>query len=338
MEELSNSGEGRNVCLRLNSQVLSGNRLNDPATREVWVWLPPSYGKTTNRRYSVLYYLAGFTGRGKMALNDHPWSPGMDRRMGRLLQAGIAKEAILVFPDCFTRLGGSQYVNSSYMGFYEDYLVQEVVPLIDREFRTKGDGYRGVFGKSSGGFGALRLGMKYPGLFSAVASHAGDVSFDLCYLPDFPKAARGLKRAGGFKKFMDQFESKEKKTGDQIHVLNICAMSAAYSPLEDGSGFQFPFRGDGLELDEEVWAKWISFDPLEMLKLEKNRIALKSMKVLFLDAGTNDEWNLDFGAHRFSKVLSSHGIDHIHEEFEDGHMGTSYRFDRSLPLLTRALT
>jgi pimeloyl-ACP methyl ester carboxylesterase len=273
-----------------------------------------------------------------MALNDHPWAPGMDRRIEILLRDGLAEEAVLVFPDCFTRLGGSQYVNSAYLGNYEDYLIAELVPFVDEELRTKGDGFRGLFGKSSGGFAALRLGMRHPELFSALASHSGDVSFDLCYLPDFPKAARGLVQAGGFDAFLEAFESHEKKKGEQIHVLNICAMAAAYSPLEDGSGFELPFEENCLELNEEVWRRWLDFDPLEMLKSQKHREALRKMKLLYLDAGTLDEWNLDFGARRFSKALRLHEIEHVFEGFEDGHMGTSYRYDRSLSILTKALS
>ena len=62
--------------------------------------------------------------------------------------------AIFVFPDCFTSLGGNQYVNSSAIGAYADYLTREIIPFVDREFRTLASrDHRGCFGKSSGGYG-----------------------------------------------------------------------------------------------------------------------------------------------------------------------------------------
>ena len=330
--------QGQVACFPFVSEALKGNPLRDPNLRDLWVWLPPTYEREKERTYPVLFYLAGFTGRGRMGLNDHPWTPGLDKRMERLIREGKAEEVILVFPDCFTRLGGSQYVNSSYLGAYEDYLIGELVPFVDHKLRTKGDGFRGLIGKSSGGFGALRLGMLYPKIFSAIASHAGDLAFDLCYLPDFPKAARGLRLAGGFEKFMKNFFAQEKKTGDQIGILNICAMAAAYSPLSDGSGFEFPFDFDDLTLDERVWSRWLEFDPLTLVQSEPSLEALKGMKMVYFDAGTKDEWNLDFAARRFSKVLNKHSVPHVFELFEDGHMGISYRYERSLSLLSRALT
>ena len=70
---------------------------------------------------------------------------------------------IVVFPDCFTAFGGTQYINSSAIGNYADYINTELVPLIDQEFRTKAAReHRGCFGKSSGGYGSLMLAMHYP--------------------------------------------------------------------------------------------------------------------------------------------------------------------------------
>ena len=89
---------------------------------------------------------------------------------------------IAVFPDCFTRLGGNQYLNSSAIGRYADYLNEELVPFVDKEFRTgEGPQHRGCFGKSSGGFGAMRLGMSRPDIWGAVANHSGDAHFDFVY-------------------------------------------------------------------------------------------------------------------------------------------------------------
>ncbi len=329
--------EGRIVHRRFASEALADNPLGDPAERELLVWLPPDYDEG-ERRYPVLYVLAGFTGRGRSLLNDSPWAPGFDRRLDLLLAAGRIEPVVAVFPDCFTKLGGSQYLDSPALGRYETYLVEEVVPFVDREFRTLGPGHRGVMGKSSGGYGALRLAMRHPGLFRAVASHAGDMAFELCYQRDFAPAARTLARAGGPDAFLEAFFAKgEKKSSEDICALNVLAMAAAYSPRPDG-GFDLPFDLNDLRLDDEVWARWLACDPLRMLEDESCREALRRLDVLYLDAGLKDQFLLDFGLRRFVRRLDELGVRYVHEEFPDDHFSTSYRYDRSLPLLTRALS
>lgn len=335
------------------SQVLRNNPLGDPAERELWAWLPPDYDGV--QRYPVLWVFAGFTGHGRGAINDDPWSPGIDVRMERMLASLEAEPVILVFPDCFTRLGGSQYLNSSAIGRYEDYVCDELVPFVDAQLRTKGDGHRGALGKSSGGYAALRLAMRRPGLFHGVASHSGDCAFDLVYRPDFPLVARTLARFGSVEAFLVDFESTRRKTSSQIHALNVLAMAAAYSPKPVGarpagvtpgssgrasidSSFELPFDLHDLTLRDEVWARWLENDPLVMLDDAAQADALRQLSVLFVDVGTRDEYNLDFGARRLHAKLDALEIRHRYEEFDDGHRGLSYRYERSIPLLSRMLT
>src|SRR5438067_11487796 len=117
------------------SAVLAGNAAGDPAARRIPIYLPPSYDGSPERRYPVIFVLTGFTGRGRMLLNDNAWSPALDDRMNALI-AGGAAEAILVMPDCFTRYGGSQYLNSTATGRYQDHLIAELVPHVERSYRT----------------------------------------------------------------------------------------------------------------------------------------------------------------------------------------------------------
>src|SRR5262249_25070339 len=152
---------GRIVMERVASSVLRGNRANDPDVRTVPVYLPPSYDQDLERRFPVVYVLTGFTGRGRMLLNDGPWAPALDDRMDGMLGRGSCGQMILVMPDCFTRYGGSQYLNSDATGRYEDHLVYELVRHVDARFRTlAARQHRGIAGKSSGGYGALIQGMK----------------------------------------------------------------------------------------------------------------------------------------------------------------------------------
>lgn len=327
--------QGRIAVVRLESQALENNPLGDPNMRELFIYLPPSYDEDAAQRFPVVYCLTGFTGRGRMMLNDNAFSPNIAQRMDRLVASGECREMILVMPDCFTRYGGSQYMNSTATGDYEDYLVQEIVPFVDQHFRTIPDaGARGVMGKSSGGYGALRLGMLHADVFSAVASHAGDCLFEYSYLPDFPKAVRAMN--GDPQAFIERFWKEEKKGKFDVPTLNIIAMSACYSPDASAPlGFRFPFDLTTGELDDKVWQQWLKHDPVRMLPRALDN--LFKLKLIYLDAGTRDEFALDLGARVLAERLKYYKIDFTHEEFDDGHMNISYRYDRSLPLISAAL-
>jgi S-formylglutathione hydrolase FrmB len=329
---------GRVEPVRFESEVLRGNPCHDPHHRLVPIYLPPSYDHESRRRYPVVFVLTGFTGRGRMLLNDGPWSPALDERMDGLIGRGECGEMILVMPDCFTRYGGSQYLNSSATGRYEDHLIQELVPFVDRQFRTLAQpGHRGVMGKSSGGYGAMVLGMRHPEVFGAVACHSGDMCFDYCYRADVPKFCSRVQEAGGLGNWFERFQSKRQKSHDELTILNILAMAAAYSPgpANPPFGIELPCDLETGAFREDVWRRWLEHDPLVMI--ERHADALRALRLLYLDCGSRDEWNLHLGARLFCRRLDALRIAHTHEEFEDGHMNVSYRYDVSLPKLSRAL-
>ena len=330
------SARGRIVVERIESQVLRDNPLGDPATRELFVYLPPSYISDGRRRFPVVYCLTGFTGRGQMLLNTQPFTPNLAERMDHLIASGVAKEMIIVMPDCFTGLGGSQYINSTATGRYDDYLVEEIVPFIDGRFRTRAEpAGRAVMGKSSGGYGALVHGMRHADVFGAVASHSGDCYFEYCYLPDFPKTFRTVR--GDPAGFIEKFWSQEKKGKDDVAALNILAMSACYSPdPQETLGFRLPFDLQTGKIAPAVWARWLEHDPVRMAP--RYRDALSSLKLLYLDAGKRDEFALDIGARTLASRLREMKVRFTHEEFDDGHFNISYRYDRSLALISKAMT
>jgi enterochelin esterase family protein len=327
---------GRVEVHEFESRVLAGNPAGDPHVRRVPVWLPPSYDAGPARRYPVLFVLTGFGGRGRMLLNDNPWSPPLDERLDGLVAAGCG-EMVVVMPDCCTRFGGSQYLNSAATGRYADHLLDELVPWVDTAFRTRADrAHRGVAGKSSGGFGALTLGMTRPDVFGAVACHSGDMYFDYCYRPDVPKACSVIQEAGGTKAFLERFERRPQKGKDDFLALNILGMAAAYSPDAAGElGVALPFDLATGAFRGDVWARWLAYDPL--LRLAEREKALRSLALLYLDCGTRDEFHLHHGARLFARELRARGIAHAYEEFDDGHMNVSYRYDTSLPRLAQAL-
>ena len=186
-------------------------------------------------------------------------------------------------------------------------------------------------GKSSGGYGALIMAMRHADLFGLACSTSGDAYFELCYLPDFSKAFRAIK--GNPEKFMRRFWEKEKKGKNDFPGVNIIGMSACYSPNPDSEfGYDLPFDLETGEIREDVWARWLEHDPVRLA--EKFVENLKSLKLLFLDAGTSDEFALDIGAKILNRKFCEADVPHIHEEFDDGHFKISYRYNRSLELIS----
>src|SRR5688572_9146769 len=96
---------GRLELLWHRSRVLADNPLGDPCERELGVYLPPSYDEG-NHRYPVVFFLPGFAGTGLQLVARGAWQLALDRRMDALVSDGVAAEAILVLPDCFTSYGG----------------------------------------------------------------------------------------------------------------------------------------------------------------------------------------------------------------------------------------
>ncbi|MCH7576009.1 MAG: esterase [Candidatus Marinimicrobia bacterium] len=316
------------------SAALKGNPLGDPHVRRFPVYLPPGY-EGGGVRYPVIYALAGFTGTGSNMVNAAVWDENLPEQMDRLIDSGEAPAVIVVMPDCFTRLGGSQYVNSSATGPYRDYLTGEIIPFIDATLRTVSHAdQRGVLGKSSGGYGALTLAMTVPGTFAAAASHSGDLYFEYAYLRDFPAAVNALNDAGGLDNFLQRFDAATDK-GPLIPALNIIAMAACYSP--DGAEIELPFELPSGRLREEVWQRWIASDPIRMIEDEAHATALNRLKLLWLDAGSHDEYALHLGARIFVKRLKALGIGHYYEEHGGGHRGANHRYRESLQAVARAI-
>jgi len=142
--------------------VLQDNPWDDPADRDLYLYLPYGY-QESGVPYLALWDLAAFTNSGPGHLNWRNHGENLPQRLDRLIAAGSLPPVVVVFPDCYTSLGGNQYVNSPGLGQYADYLVEELVPFVGRRVNViDGREGRGLFGKSSGGYGALYHAMQYP--------------------------------------------------------------------------------------------------------------------------------------------------------------------------------
>ncbi|MDE2039966.1 MAG: esterase [Elusimicrobia bacterium] len=329
---------GRLQIETVSSPVLADNPLGDPRRRSIPVYLPPSLCRGAKRRYPVLYYLPGFLGGGCSAVSTRLWRENVAERLDRLIALGKAREAILVIPDCSTAYGGSQYLNSSATGRYEDHVVGELVPFVDDKFPTvRSAAGRALIGSSSGGFAALTLAMRHPGIFAHCACHSGDMLFEVCYGADFPKLVGELDAHGGsLKRWLKAFRASRDKAGFSYAAINAVAMSACYSPNpRSPSGFELPCDPRTAQLLPRIWARWKALDPIEAAP--RRRAALKSLRTLFFDAGRRDEFSLHLGARALACRLRALGVPHRHEEHGLGHLDLAARLERSLPLLTERL-
>lgn len=350
--------------VRFRGASLEGNALGDPVERELIVYLPPSYGKGASgkaasphdgdalgragsRRYPVVMVLAGFAATNSSLLSFKPWEPNLLERYERALELGCG-EAIIVLPDCFTRLGGSQYLDSPAIGNYQSYLADDVLPWVDKHYCTLPQrGARAVVGKSSGGFGALRMGMDRPDRFAVIGSHAGDCGFELCLRPRFVEVAAVYERHGGADAFLRHIQAQgAPRSQGEFHALELLALAHAYAPLADriaqsqarsegplmSSLGELPFDPYTALIIPEKWARWLAHDPAL-----RSISGLRDARLVFLDAGKSDEYGLQFGARILAERLIGSGVAVDHEEFEGGHMGTAYRYDVSLPKIIAAL-
>jgi len=361
---------GTLVVLEHTSKILAGNPLGDPHVRKLGVWLPPQYDQDSAargapaKRFPVLWDLVGFTGSGLGHTGWKPFGYNVPERAARLIHEQKMGPAIIVFPDCFTALGGNQYVNSPAIGDYADYLTRELIPFVDREFRTLASReHRGCFGKSSGGYGAIIHGMKYAKHWGAIADHSGDAYFDFVYWHDWPNTLntlakyRAVKRKPGavdvrrearyrgaedgfddgrIKRFLDHVWKKEKLSGAEAHcIMNIC-MAATYDPDPQAPlGFRVPFNLETGEALPGRWNNWRRHDPVNLVK--KYRANLKSLRGIYIDCGSRDQYHIHFGTRILSRRLAEAGVRHTYEEFDDDHSDVDYRMDVSLPFLYRAL-
>ena len=145
--------KGEIKILTIDSKAIDGNMLGDPNTRQVAIYLPPDWDKG-GKEYPLFVDLVGYTGSGFAHTNWKPFAESVPQRVERLVSEEKMGEVIIALPDCFTTLGGNQYINSFAIGNWADFLTKEMIPIIEKKFPVKkGRENRGVFGKSSGGYG-----------------------------------------------------------------------------------------------------------------------------------------------------------------------------------------
>ncbi|MBL8548761.1 MAG: hypothetical protein JNJ73_02160 [Hyphomonadaceae bacterium] len=321
--------------LQHKSKVLKGNSLGDPTDRDLNVWTPAGWNEKES--LPLLVDLKGYWSSALAHANWQPFGENVPERLDRLVAAGMPP-VIVAFPDCFTKLYGNQYLNSLGSGRYADYVCDEIVPFVEKQFHCGGDGRRGVFGKSSGGYGAAWHGLHRSDFWSAIAINSGDMGFDALFIPTLFEDCDLLASHGySIEKYVKHVESKPKIGGKDTLCLMDLAMSAFYDPdLTQFRNMRLPLDPYTGEIIPERWNNWLAHDPVNMLDGREGE--LRRLKAIWMDCGDHDQFRIHYGMRRFSKKLKAARIAHTYEEYDDNHSDVDYRMDKFIPFLARTLS
>ncbi|NUN05630.1 MAG: enterochelin esterase [Bdellovibrio sp.] len=301
--------------LKVVSSKLKNNPLNDPTTRFNPLLVPHSKGPSP-----VAIVLGGFSGNASFYVNAKFNERNPAQVIDQAYARGEAPAALYVFVDALTTWGGSQFINSAATGNYEDYIVQELVPALRKLSAVSQDPTDWcICGGSSGGYGALHLGSKYPELFGRVAAIAPDSFFEASLLPEFYHALPLWdKYQGSARKALEELRNGRLMKNKNWHsLLNAFGMAACYCPEGISGDFKFPLDIKTGEKIPELWQRYLRHDPLHFLP---ERVSgLQKLAGIYLDVGTKDNFHLQYGARQISKILKDQQILHDYVEFDGNH-------------------
>jgi enterochelin esterase-like enzyme len=284
--------------IKVHGRSLEGNLEGDPAERDVYVYLPPSYATNHTQRYPVVYLLQGYGRRVET------WVPfiGLPSAADNDIASGTAKEMILVIPDAHTLYGGSMYSSSPTTGDWESFITNDLVSYVDIHYRTIANrDSRGLGGHSMGGYGVWRIAMKHPEVYSSI------YALSACCLMNNPQVrpVPAAKQAAPPKGAPDPNDTGNVTFGE----------AAAWSPnpMNPPQFFDLPVK-EG-QLQPSIAAKWVANSPLAMA--DQYVPNLKKYRAIAMDVGLQDSLA---GANRnFDQALTQLGVSHTFETFVGEH-------------------
>ena len=286
--------EPRLDVLEFPSVELKHNPLHDPVIRKVAVFLPAQY--ETNQSLPIVYYLPGYGNSSEKFIKDAKKWQAFTQQL-----AEEVAPVLFVVVDGRNRWGGSQYLNSPAQGNYADYVCDEIVERVEARYRIcSGAPRRIIAGHSSGGFGALRLGMWRPRLFDGIVALSPDSDFQNSHLPLV--TVPGVTNVA-----LDKIEScmaANMKTprptdGDLVYALGL---SAAYAPRgrSHPGQFEWLYDADG-RFREKVWRRWMDNDPLTIVQRTPN--AFRASQSVYLEGPNQDQYRANIGAAKIYEIL-----------------------------------
>jgi S-formylglutathione hydrolase FrmB len=295
--------------IKVHGKLLEGNLNGDSVDRYVSVYLPASYKNNTSKRYPVIYFLHGYTDDDAKFYGFKKHWMVLPPVLDTAFTSDAAHEMIVVTPNAYTLFQGSMYSNSAATGNWEDYIAKELVAYIDSHYRTiaKKDS-RGLCGHSMGGYGAMRIGMKNPDVFSAV------YLLSPCCLNSPPVPTQTIPPA--------YLRADSIKTIEEVHnagfgVKALFASAAAWSPNPENPPFYIDLPVKNGELQPAVLKKWDANRPLNML--DQYIYNIKSLKAIGFDAGTKDA-GIAASIKTLDAALTKYRIKHSFEIYEGDHI------------------
>jgi len=317
--------KGTKERIKVHSQAIGGNLVGDPADRDVTVYLPPSYTVEPGRRFPVVYMLHGFTD------NDSQWFGweghwiNLHEVIDAALAEGQAKEMVIVMPNAYNRFKGSMYSTSATIGDWETFITKELIDYIDNNYRTLANREsRGLAGHSMGGYGTIRLGMKYPDIYSAI------------YLLSPCCMEGGVSARPEFMESMEAITSFEQLEDASFGELATLASAAAWAPNPNKPPLYLDLPFANGKVREDIAAKFAANRTL--YTIEQYIPNMRKLKAIAMDAGTKDE-GISGSTRKLHALLNSYDIPHFYESYEGDHLsGIAERIrTKTLPFFSENL-
>lgn len=307
--------------IKVHGTALEGNLEGNDVDRDVIVFLPPDYAKQKSRRFPVVYALHGYSiGAGQWSNEIH---------VPQTIEGAFAQGAqgmIVVLPDSKTVHNGSMYSSSVTTGDFERFIARDVVGYIDAHYRTiPKRTSRGLVGHSMGGYGASRIGMKYPDVFGSLY-----IMSPCCLSP------RG---AGPVNPANDKALEAVKTPADSARLpfgpRAQLASAAAWSPNPKNPPLYLDLPMKNGVAQPDVVAKWAANAPLAFVDQYIGN--LRQYRGIAIDVGDQD--GLRAGAAKLHEILDAYGIANTFELYSGTHTSAvADRFQNHvLPFLSKNL-
>lgn len=300
--------QGTVESAKVYSPSLEGNLIGDDATRDVSVYLPPSYQNNSQKHYPVLYMLHGFTDSNTKWFGGEDHWINLPEILDQAFSQSGAKEMIVVMPNAYNRFQGSMYSSSATIGDWETFVAKDLVNYIDEKYRTIPEaGSRGLAGHSMGGYGTIRIGMKNPDIFSSLYLLSA-----CCMGP-----STGFATNPGAVAVADTVDTFEEIDRQGFFTLAILATTAAWSPDPNNPPFYFRLPAKDGEVIPEIVNKFEANTTLVVI--DQYIPNLKRLKAIAADVGDRD-MGIAQATRLLHEKLDEYQIEHTYEVYEGDHV------------------